>query len=105
MLSPDLPEVDFGCTNSKPRIHRLITVCIHGNELAGLHAVNELQEEGFFNTLDVTNRITIILGNPEAVKQRKRFVDINLNRIFAPSFILENSQDLFAQGRKEALLV
>jgi len=79
----------FGCTDSEPRTRKLITVCIHGDEVCGLTAVNELIEEGFFEeNLDFKHeRVTIILGNPKAVKCNKRFVDINLNRLFTPQFI------------------
>jgi len=79
----------FGCIHSEPRTRKLITVCIHGDEICGLNAVNELIEEGFFEeSLDFKHeRVTIILGNPKAVQCNKRFVDINLNRLFTPQFI------------------
>jgi len=72
-----------------PKRKKLITVCIHGDETCGLTAVNELIDEGFFeNGFDIQNqRATIVLGNPKAVQDHKRFVDINLNRIFTPQFL------------------
>jgi len=61
----------------------LLTVCIHGNEICGLVAVNELLQEGFFkHGFDTNTRVTILLGNPRAVMEDKRYIDTNLNRMF-----------------------
>jgi len=62
----------------------LVTVCIHGNEICGLEAVNKLLQEGFFkHGFDSKDtRVTILLGNPRAVMENKRYIDVNLNRIF-----------------------
>jgi len=88
-LNQNITKLVFGCTHTEPRIRKLITVCIHGDEICGLSAVNELIEEEFFQkSLDFENeRVTIILGNPSAVKCNKRFLDINLNRIFTEQFL------------------
>jgi len=112
LLNPQkTTKLVFGCIDSEPRIRKLITVCIHGDEICGLTAVNELIEEGFFeNSLDCEHeRVTIILGNPKAVECNKRFVDINLNRVFTPQFI-ENKmktnmfgKDLYEISRLEEI--
>jgi len=62
----------------------LVTVCIHGNEICGLEAVNRLLHEGFFkHGFDTrSTRVTILLGNPRAVMENKRYIDVNLNRMF-----------------------
>jgi succinylglutamate desuccinylase len=87
----------FGCTDSKPQSHKLITVCIHGDETCGFHAINELISEGFFrNGFDTQNeRVTVILGNPRAFVESKRFVHINLNRIFTHQFIQKSAREDF----------
>jgi len=64
---------------------KLITVCVHGDEVAGLLATNELIDEGFFRSIQ--QNVTIMIGNPRAVLEKKRFVDMNLNRVFTPQFI------------------
>jgi len=100
LLHPDtITKLTFGC--SEPKIKKLITVCIHGDEYCGLIAVNELINENFFqNGFDIQNeRITIMIGNPKAVLCNKRFVDINLNRIFLHQF-LEN-KDMISQDSYE----
>jgi len=94
----------FGCTDSKPQSHKLITVCIHGDETCGFHAVNELVSEGFFrNGFDTQKeKVTVILGNPRAFVESKRFVHINLNRIFSQQFIQQKVRDdLFASEHYE----
>jgi hypothetical protein len=39
----------------------LITVCVHGDEVCGIHAVNELVDEGYFDTIPKGN-VTIHLS-------------------------------------------
>jgi len=72
----------FGHENAQKKL--LVTVCIHGNEICGLAAVNQLLQEGFFKReFDGRSiRITILLGNPRAVIEDKRYIDRNLNRMF-----------------------
>jgi len=93
-------HLTFGCLDGTPKRSKLITACIHGDEIAGMIAVNELIEEGFFDHgFDTENeRVTIILGNPQAVIQKKRFIDINLNRIFTSQFINQNLQEDILPG-------
>jgi len=92
-LSEANTKLIFGNEHADRKL--LITVCIHGNETCGLVAVNELIEEGFFSDGFDTNRtqVTIILGNPRALKENKRFIDINMNRIFTPQFIESEMKD------------
>jgi len=87
-LSPNQSQLVFGCTEDElVQNRKLITVCIHGNEVCGLIAVNELIDENFFEDhfsekVFSRDRVTILLGNPKAVEENKRFIDVNLNRIF-----------------------
>jgi len=76
----------FGAENAPRKL--LLTVCIHGNEICGLVAVNELLQDGFFKHGFPSNevRVTIMLGNPRAVMENKRFIDMNLNRMFEPKW-------------------
>eukprot|EP00026_Physarum_polycephalum_P002624 Phypoly_transcript_02631.p1 GENE.Phypoly_transcript_02631~~Phypoly_transcript_02631.p1 ORF type:complete len:853 (+),score=145.66 Phypoly_transcript_02631:90-2648(+) len=64
----------------------LITVAVHGDEVCGVHAVNELISEGFFDETKNFEGISlaIILGNPLAYLRRQRYVDQNLNRTMLP---------------------
>jgi predicted deacylase len=74
----------FGAENAPKKL--LVTVCIHGNEICGLVATNELLQEGFFKQIPKDVRVTIMLGNPRAVMEDKRFIDMNLNRMFDPKW-------------------
>jgi succinylglutamate desuccinylase len=75
-------KLQFGADDAPKKL--LVTVCIHGNEVCGLLAVNELLQEGFFkHGFDKSStRVTILLGNPRAVMENKRYIDRNLNRMF-----------------------
>lgn len=55
--------------------------------MCGVHAVNELITEGYFDTLNPDVQLTIILGNPLGFIKKKRFIDTNLVR-FATYLII-----------------
>ncbi|NVN96748.1 succinylglutamate desuccinylase/aspartoacylase family protein [Candidatus Nomurabacteria bacterium] len=51
---------------------------VHGNEICGVNAFKELIPE-----LKITNGVVyFVLGNPKAILQKKRFTEMNLNRVF-----------------------
>ena len=58
--------------------HCIIIGALHGNEDAGLQAIDKLYKE----KAHIKNTITAVLGNPEAYKKDVRYIDENLNRIF-----------------------
>ena len=59
----------------KPSI--AIVGCLHGDEIIGKLVINELRK------LELKKGgLTFIIGHPEAVKKRKRFLERDLNRIF-----------------------
>jgi hypothetical protein len=70
--------------------HLFITVCMHGNEKTGLVAMNELIAEGLvpqlLNQRGVDAKLTVMVGNPRAVAENKRFMEKNLNRIIHPTW-------------------
>jgi len=93
-------EFVFGCSEEKATIRKLILVCIHGNEQCGMKAFNQLFDEGWISTINPilkqkNLRIRVILGNPRGVIENKRFIDLNLNRIFRSPFLNEKSSDMF----------
>jgi succinylglutamate desuccinylase len=60
---------------SHPRV--LVNVCSHGNETVGLDV------QDMCNDLKIKNgSLTFNIGNPEAIRQGKRFIDSDLNRSF-----------------------
>lgn len=58
--------------------HCVIVGALHGNEDAGLQAIDKLYKE----KERIKNTFTAVLGNPEAYKKSVRYIDENLNRIF-----------------------
>lgn len=97
ILNPDCTKLTLGCSDKEAKKRLFITVCIHGDETCGLNAVNELLEEGFFEKgFDSKNvQVNILLGNPKAVIEKKRFIDVNLNRIFTSQYIEQNLKSNF----------
>jgi hypothetical protein len=86
-------------TTSAPKrrpLHLLITVCMHGNEKTGLVAMNELIKEGaipaLLNQRGVYTKLTVMVGNPRAVAENKRFMEKNLNRIIHPTWFAREEQ-------------
>lgn len=64
---------------------RHVAICggTHGNEMTGIHLVQELerqQKEKGDAPWPVS--VTLVLSNPRAVKECKRYIDIDLNRCF-----------------------
>jgi succinylglutamate desuccinylase len=61
--------------------HILILTCMAGNESASLQAINELISEDFFSTVDKAARVTLVLGNPAALRAGQPFIDKDLNSL------------------------
>ncbi|MFB6203821.1 MAG: succinylglutamate desuccinylase/aspartoacylase family protein [Candidatus Nanohaloarchaea archaeon] len=54
-----------------------VVACLHGNELCGKHAVEEVMENEEF-----LGPVKFIIANEEALEKGERFVDEDLNRAF-----------------------
>lgn len=54
----------------------LFVVATHGNETIGVEALDKLRYEG------VIEKNRVLIGNPKAFLQRKRYVEADLNRVF-----------------------
>lgn len=94
-------------TRSRRPYHLFVTVCMHGNEQAGMVAMNELIAEGAVQTLldqrGMDTKLTVMIGNPRAVAINKRFVEKNLNRVFHPEW-LEGEDDPIYEAKRARLL-
>lgn len=134
LLGADNLRIEFGSPRQQARKKKLITVGIHGNEISGVNAVQELFNEGYFPPLETCSdsppnshpiscpnsplpsysesslplfpvpsdvNITVILGNPKAYEEGKRFIDLNLNRLFTDHFMEKDSSDIFYQQNYE----
>ena len=73
--------------------HRVcVTVAVHGNEPAGVLAVRELMDEGLLPAgVGDGVTLTVLLGNPAAFRDDKRFVDANLNRAFTEATLAKDA--------------
>lgn len=58
-----------------------VVVCLHGDELFGLEVVDKLSK-----------KIPIFIGNPEAIKNKTRFLQSDLNRVF-PGNVKGNNEE------------
>lgn len=66
----------------------VLSAGVHGDETAPIELLNELVAELLAGQVELNLDVLIIFAHPVAISQHTRFVDENLNRLFA----LENSQ-------------
>jgi len=97
--------------------YRIVISCgVHGNETAPIEIVEQLFTEIKSGDLVVKHELLLIIGNPPAAIQAKRFIEENLNRLFsgkhASSSTLEATRarliehyvdEFYAQGNETRL--
>ncbi|MEK6968774.1 MAG: succinylglutamate desuccinylase/aspartoacylase family protein [Nanoarchaeota archaeon] len=71
-----------------------IIVCVHGDEKYGVEVIKKIKK--------FTNKTSVIIANPEALKKNKRFVDVDLNRCF-PGKARGNREERIAFSLTKAL--
>ena len=90
---PDLGVLQF--EPDKSATSSLILSCgIHGNETAPIELIGQIVEDIFSGDLAVGARLLIILGHPPAAEAGKRFLEVNLNRLFGPSETLPDNYEV-----------
>lgn len=89
-ILPDGTHLDFldtGILRIKPpqkANYRTVVSCgIHGNETAPIEMVEQLFQEIIAEKLVVKTELLFIIGNPAAANKAERFIEENLNRLFA----------------------
>lgn len=60
----------------------VLSVGIHGNETGPIEVVNQLVKSILMGELVLGVRLLVLIGNPVAANQAKRFCEVNLNRLF-----------------------
>ncbi len=63
--------------------HLIISAGIHGNETAPIEVLNTLVNELLDGQWSLSIPVLMILGNPPAMARGERFIEFNMNRLFA----------------------
>jgi len=61
----------------------VISVGIHGNETAPIEIINQLVSKLLQDQYPLNVRLLVIMGNLEAMRQGKRYLTIDMNRLFS----------------------
>nr|WP_228497415.1 succinylglutamate desuccinylase [Shewanella intestini] len=61
----------------------ILSCAIHGNETAPIEICNQLIDDILSLKIELKQRVMFIIGNPEAILNKSRFIDENLNRLFS----------------------
>ena len=61
----------------------VISAGVHGNETAPIEILNQITKDIALGNLEIQHRVLLIIGNPLAMVQGKRFLHENLNRLFS----------------------
>jgi len=69
---------------SATRKRVLISVGVHGDETAPIEIMAQLMRELGKHPRDLAVDLMLVIGNIEAIAQAKRFIDVDLNRLFTP---------------------
>ncbi|EWH11010.1 succinylglutamate desuccinylase [Catenovulum agarivorans DS-2] len=67
----------------------ILTAGVHGDETAPIEVLDQVIRDIAHNELKLQYHLVVVFANPQAIRQGIRFVDTNLNRLFASAY---NSQ-------------
>lgn len=83
--------------------HIVLSCGIHGNETAPIEICVGLIKQLLLGEIALAHRVLFIIGNPPAINQNKRFVDENLNSLFANT-AKQKQADVNFERKRAALL-
>lgn len=64
----------------------IISVGIHGNETAPIEILNDIIKDIFIGNISLQVSLLVILGNPQAILENKRYLSADMNRMFSGRF-------------------
>lgn len=74
---------------------------VHGNEVCGVQFLENFLES---NPKIQSGKLIVLFGNPKAIEQNLRFVDVNLNRLFRTEEELsEKEKNSYEYGRMKSI--
>ena len=78
--------------------HHIVFGCmVHGNEFGSLPAAVRLVEALHTGTVRFGGKVTVFIGNPEAARENRRYLEADLNRVFLHT-VKHRHEDLRAQA-------
>ena len=77
----------------------VILAGVHGDEYGGIEAIKEIVS----NISIQKGKVFFILGNPLAIQNNVRFVEANLNRMFADKLVAEKDKQSYEYKRAQFL--
>ena len=81
--NPDVLPYSINYDSNVPGISLIIFGGIHGNEPTGIESVIKIHKKIKRNEIELKKgKLTFILGNPEAYRKYKRYINSDLNRSF-----------------------
>ncbi|MCG7198482.1 succinylglutamate desuccinylase [Marinobacter pelagius] len=97
-------ELTPAAIHSNPNLEALIiSAGVHGNETAPIEVLNQLVNELFAGEWTLACPLLLILGNPPAMVAGERFIDVNMNRLFAGAHTRDEYRGLPEAGRASEL--
>ena len=96
---PGVVQICRSGPTTNERLRLLISVGVHGDETAPIEMMAELLEELGKNPQALAVDLMVAVGNIDAIAQSKRFIDVDLNRLFTPTTPAGRQQ---FQGTREA---
>lgn len=88
-------ELTPAATHTNPHHEALIVSAgVHGNETAPIEVLNQLVNELLAGEWTLTCPLLLILGNPPAMVAGERFIEVNMNRLFAGAHTRDEYREL-----------